>query len=356
MPEKYSQTDKFPEIAHVMSIADLKKKTQDTYDETRKLAQAHKWEEHISVATPMIPVLHYLGYTDWVSRMLGRLAWSYVRLRNFDVSDKLLYWAETYDKWQAAANYYWACEYAHRAREEAYAKKCLSQFERLAVVLKINGGSSLELAVSFYKKLQEVEQESSFFSPNNKSDRARYLELRARLNQNELDFRSAATLYSDSNLKPYAACCRAFFHLTIALKSTTPTIIKQELEKAYNELVDTLVFADDSIKLLLIKFIEARIILCDLMLSLSSNNVKRITIVEEKYKTIYDIFFSDNGLFDLAGQVKSFFDTHEWGEVGRFVDSFKNSICPDDLKYYEKLGNLFARAQIKLPSYSFLTN
>ena len=173
--------------------------------------------EHLELVQSMLPVVAYLEQDDFMSRLLGRLAWSYIRLGEERIATQLLEYSEKYDLWPAAANYFWASEYSRRQVDVAnYAERCLTAFRETvgkipsfsAVVLPKD---DLQLAVIFYEKLIEHERESPVFSADSaKSDVARFYELQARLDQDAAGYEIAEEFYKNAGLNPYAACCRVF--------------------------------------------------------------------------------------------------------------------------------------------------
>ena len=356
-----------PEWDYVVDRLELEKRVQRIYDNTKRFAQKHEWDKHIPSAVSMIPMLHYLNYdddyNDAISRILGRIAWSMIRLEEYDRANDMLEYSEKYDEWQAAANYYWGSEYSHRSRNDNYARDYLKRFRTLAKSsLKINGETDLELAVNFYEMLIKRERNSKFFKKSNKSnmsDLARFYELKARLNQDSFGYRRAAFAYRRSKLYSYAWCCEAFAHLIKAQKQLNMRLKKVELEKAKEALVGKHIFEDEYIQKLLIKFICVRIDLCNIMIVMDENKPKRMLEIEYKYRQIDNEILGkekhSSTLSDLSTDVPFFSDCTEWEMVQRYVESYSNvSICPDNIRFYKELDKLLDRAQTKLPSYSFL--
>jgi len=356
-----------PEWNFLCDVYDLKKRVQELYDESRNLAQQCKWSEHLKVTSCIIPCLHYLGLKDWIARILGRMAWSYIRLSEENHAWLLLGYAEQYDLWQAAANYYWASEYSHRTGRDRFARKCIESFRSILVkqpgLIYAREMGALELAVNFYQKLIEVEdKEGSFRERNNQSDIGRYFELRARLEQNPSYFQKATEHYRWAGLHSYAACCIAFRYMTSASQIGS---VKERL-KNYDEALQVIenmpIFADPHIRDILLGFLKLRIATCRLLIDFETivNDPKSIGHIEQKYKHIYELMTEPLGpnsdsLTVTAAYVTSLGLSQPWQCLVSYVEDLGKRICSAEIDNADHLDKILDDVQRYLPSYSFLT-
>lgn len=358
---------KMPEWNFLCDVYGLKKRVQELYDESRNLAQQCKWSEHLKVASCIIPCLHYLGLKDWIARMLGRMAWSYIRLGEENHAWQLLGYAEQYDLWQAAANYYWSSEYSHRTGRDRFARKCIEQFRSLLVeqleLIYTREMGDLELAVNFYKKLIEVEdKEGSFRERNNQSDIGRYFELRARLEQNPSYFQKATEHYRWASLYTYAACCIAFRYMTSASQIDSVTERLKNYDEALQAIENMPIFADPHIRNILLGFLKLRIATCGLLIDFETleNDPKAIGQIEQKYKRIYEIMTKSLGpdsdsLIVTAACVTSLGLSQAWQCLVSYVEDLGKRICSAEIENADHLDKILDEVQRYLPSYSFLT-
>jgi len=222
---KHTESD---EVRFFADTVGLSRRLQSLYVESRALAQREEWRRHLDVAVTMVPCFEYLRMYDWVARILGRMAWSYVGLGEEGHSIMLLELAEGHDLWQATAGYYWAAEYSHRAGGEAFGRRCLRRFRELCVgdlrITEPPAGGDLGLAVVFYDALVKREEDSgSFQDKSNQSDYGRFYELRGRLQHEVAHYEMAARYYEAADLDRYAACCRVLRSSHVRQTRATPT-------------------------------------------------------------------------------------------------------------------------------------
>jgi len=354
-----------PEHRFICNVIGLNNYVQKLYDESRQLAQKNNWEEHIEKTVCMIPCLHYLQSKDWIARIMGRMAWSYIRLHEEDHAWNLLEYAEFYDQWQAAANYYWASEYSHRISNDQYANKCIIRFRLLLSDMGfegINKMGDLELAVAFYKKLIDIErQESSFKETNNQSDIGRYFELRARFEQNPIYFKTASNHYELAGLSSYAACCEAFWYLSNPSEHSDPKIRRDNYTSALQILTDNAIFTDIHIRKILIGFVKIRIETCNLLLNLKTlpDNGKAMSKIEEGYKTVFEVMMKKEdpvygSMTETAARITNLSMTKAWEDLECYIYDLENNLCSDEIKKAVHLDELLNNAQKYLPSYTFL--
>ncbi|MDR2832204.1 MAG: hypothetical protein LBV67_00645 [Streptococcaceae bacterium] len=338
----------------------MNEELQLDYSNSRKLAQSHDWEKHIELVKSMLPKVAYLEQDDFMSRLLGRLAWSYIRLDNKKIAPKLLKCSEDYDLWQAAANYFWACEYSLRQMNMTnLAKDCLIEFRK--TIKKIENFShielpvdDLELAVMFYEKLIEHEEKSEvFLDKSAKSDVARFYELKARLLQDASGYEIAEEYYKSADLHPYATCCQAFRLMSEAKEQSEVKTKKEKLHEA-NEALSKNVFVDDYIRDLLIKFIDLRLALCDL--HLNNENEKIVANdISKQVELIGKIYKEENvGFSKLSIKIPSFFGSNTYKEFSKMM----NELTAGLIDFYNsneiiKIDGLLNKIQEQLPSYTF---
>jgi len=346
----------------------LRKHVQDLYDRSRSFAQENKWQSQLAAAALMIPCLHYLGLRVWLSRMLGRMAWSYIRLGEESYARRALKLSESYDLWQAAANYYWASEYSYRANKERLWREFLNSFRVLcADSLKFGVSdetSDLELAVAFYEKLIEVEAtEVGFREANNQSDIGRYHELKARMTSEPMDFMTASEHYDEAGLHSYAAFCRAFFFICQAVKQRTSNLRKCDLySHALEETTKHPIFVDQDIKEILTKYLEVQIACCDLITDLENlaQDISKTKEIEQRYKNIHSMVVglpdSSNTahLTSLGARFLSLSRTKAWRNLIAFFNEIDTAVCPMEVSVAQDLADRLDRVQPFLPSLTFL--
>ncbi|MCL2291678.1 MAG: hypothetical protein FWC30_01210 [Candidatus Bathyarchaeota archaeon] len=355
------QTNNLREIFNAES-RDLNEKMQVAYATAREFAQLHNWKKHIDFVKDMLPVVAYLEQTDLMARLLGRLAWSYIRLEEKKMATQLLSCSKEYDLWQSAANYFWACEYSRRQRNMTdYANECLTGFREsikqipdfATIKLPVD---DLELAVLFYDKLIVHEEKSDvFLNKSSKSDVARYHELNARLTQNPAEYELAEEYYRDAGLQPYATCCEALRLMHEADEQKELTIKKDKFHTA-SEALKKGVFMDDYIRVLLIKFNDLREAFCDLYIGIETDEtieatsiLDQITNIEKIYKT------GDDSLHKLSLKVPSFYVTAIYTN---FRQMMHDLLITGKINFYDsneilKIDTLLEKVQKQLPSYTF---
>lgn len=338
---------------------------QRLYDQSRAHAQASDWAAHLQTTTVMIPALFLLGLQDWIARIYGRMGWSCVRLHQQPRARALLNLAESYDDWQAAANYYWASEYSHRSGDERFARECLDGFRRVCRRLGLgsNDSSDLQLAVEFYGRLSDAErQEGSFAIENNQSDIGRYLELRARLKQDPFDFKRAADHYELAGLRPYAAGCRVFWLISDALLHE-PSERSAKYEQALEEMDSAPIFADTHIRDLLHAFVTMRVLACQAteLAQAVPADPALVEQLELKLGDVYAAMFEPpegdptrDSLARLAAAVPSLGLQRAWSALIEYIDDLSHGICPVTPDAADELTRLLDGAQRYLPSLSFL--
>jgi hypothetical protein len=353
------QTKKLRELFNADSEK-LVEKLQLDYSNSRVFAQAHDWNKHIELVKSMLPIVAYLDQGDFMSRLLGRLAWSFIRLEKQKIASNLLKCSEEYDIWQASANYFWACEYSLRQMNMSnFAKDCLIEFRNS---IRRNESFSnielpsddLELAVLFYEKLIEHEEKSEIFSDkSSKSDVARFYELKARLSQDPSGYEIAEEYYRSANLYPYAACCQAF-RLMHEAKEQSKVIKKKDKLRDAKDALSKEVFVDDYIRTLLLKFIDLRVAFCDLYLKNELENTKA-NEVSKQIDFIERIYREENvGFSKLALRIPSFFGSIEYKKFSKVI----NELSAGEINFYDSheivtMDDLLNRVQEQLPSYTF---
>jgi|GEM_PF-2673907 len=345
----------------------LEKQIQELYNVSREMAQKGNWTEHLKLASKIIPLLQYLTNSsdkssdDWISRILGRMAWSYIRLDENYKAGELLKFSESYDYYQAAANYYWASEYAHRTNQNRFALQYLEQFKRVLIENRIevreSNKSYLDLAVDFYKKLTNIEHESaSFEEKNNQSDIGRYFELLARKEQNADFYLKAGRSYRLSGLLTYEACCNAFAHITKAIQSEDLNKALLEFEIAYETILNTEIFADEHIKELLLKFLYIRVKALKLMTKRESETTTLDQLengIDEIKSLILDDNSSNKSFASLASLIPKLNQSESYIELEHYISQLAEikNISHSAIKV---LNELLDKIVYDLPSYSFL--
>jgi hypothetical protein len=357
----------FVEYDFLCNAVGLGKHIQELYDRSRSFAQENQWQNHIAVAAVMIPCLHYLGLRSWLSRILGRMAWSYIRLGEESHARRALIISEAYDAWQAAANYYWSSEYSYRANKEKLWREFLDDFRRVCanrLGFDISGSpTDLELAVAFYEKLIEVEAtQVGFRDANNQSDIGRYHELKARLTSEPVDFKTASEHYEEAGLHSYAAFCRAFFYICQAVKQKSSNLKKCDLyTRALGEATQGPIFVDQDIKEILIKYLEVQIACCDLINSLEAlpHNLGNTREIERGYKKIHSLVVglpddANTHLTSLGARFLSLSRTNAWRKLIAFFNDIDTTVCPMEIEVAQDLANRLDDVQAFLPSLTFL--
>src|SRR6267378_3413546 len=355
------------ELDFVSEVVGLRRRIQSLYDETRSLTQQSKWEDHLSQAVLLLGCFQYLGWNQWISRILGRMAWSYIRLGEFGHAKRLLRFSEGYHIWQSGANYYWASEYSSRSNHESWAREFIAEFRAICrTKLALQSSGDLELAVTFYEALVHQESTDTLFSDiNNQSDLGRYLELRGRLNADPRDFWDAAQHYDLAGLHSYASFNRAFHYFCLARQACHSVSERKQLyERALKEVTEQPIFADIEIKELIECYLEARICCCDLLMNceLIEREPSTIREIEKSYEKIHflirgsrDPGDSSKSMTGLAAKFVSLSTRLAWKSLLDFVDSLDPIICSAEMATAGKLNDHLDHIQPFLPSLSFLT-
>jgi hypothetical protein len=341
-------------------VEKLDEMLQLEYSNSRQFAQSHEWDKHIELVKGMLPKVAYLEQDDFMARLLGRLAWSFIRLEKQKIATKLLKCSEEYDLWQAAANYFWASEYSLRQiNMDNLAKYSLLEFRKSIKKIELFShmklpSDDLELAVLFYEKLIEHEEKSEVFSDKStKSDFARFYELKARLLKDPAGYEIAEEYYRSAHLYPYATCCQAFRLMYEAKEHNDVKVKKAKLTYAKKSLSKD-VFVDDYIRALLIKFIELREAFYDLYLKNETESTKAKEI-SKHIDIIIKIYNEESiGFSKLSLKIPSFFGS----SVYKAFSSMMNEFTDGKFDFYDcneiiKIDELLNNVQDQLPSYTF---
>jgi hypothetical protein len=355
------------ELEFLMDVDGLRKRIQMLYDETRALAQQSRWVDHLSQAVLLLGCFHYLGWKQWISRIMGRMAWSYIKLKEYGHAKRLLGFSERYHEWQSAANYYWAGEYSFRSNNDNWGREFTAEFRRICKnKLGLAYEGDLELAVKFYEKL--VEQESSdilFLETNNQSDLGRYLELRGRFSSSPQDFWDAAVHYELAGLHTYAYVNRAFYYICLARQPHNALEQKTALYKsALKEIAGRPIFADNDIRDLLQRYLEVRIACCEIILGCeaASRDPASVVDIEVGYKTVHKVIRGDDAdsgegskpIATIAARFISLSRRRAWLRLLEFIDGLDTVVCPTDLSRALTLNECLDGIQPFLPSLTFL--
>jgi tetratricopeptide (TPR) repeat protein len=347
----------------VVDALGLRQRVQDMYDDSRAHAQRSEWEAQLRVATSMVPALALLDMPEWLARIYGRMAWSCIRIGNEARARGLLAYSEAHDQWQAAANYYWAAEYSERSRSPGFARECMEGFRRLCGELKIEAARAtgdLTLAVAFYERLVQHEQtQSTFQQANNQSDIGRYLELRARLEQNPKDFEEAARHYRLAHLEPYAVGCVVFARLSEALGVRSEYARRRLYEEALAAMREAPMFADEDIGELLKQYLHVRLVACELVMAVDqlTRDPLRAASVEELYRSLHEAFSDGDGartLGTLGAAIPNLCVTQAWSSLTGLVSRLAEGPVPLDETSAATVTELLDETQRYLPSLSFL--
>jgi len=347
---------------------DLKRCVQTLYNYSRELAQEERWKDHLDLVTALIPCFEYLKMDDWIARIFGRMAWSYLKLNNEPFARELLRFSAARDAWQGAANYYWASEHCLRSNQELLSQEFQKEFRRNCETLLgpsvANTIPDLDLAVRFYRELIEKEAASARFSASeNQSDRGRYHELCARLTLDPNEFSEAADHYEAARLFSYAASCRTFYNITLAVKLNHEHHTKRILyERALHELTENTGSDNGIVKRILTQYLKVRIRCCDLIEHLDNleGNIASVELIESDFKYLHTGVRGSNlmpqivPLFKLAIEFPSLNAKRAWKELLEFFDGINTTICPLECSVAEALASKLDRVQPYLPSLTFL--
>ena len=344
---------------------ELKERLKHDTVTQRELAVNHNWDEHIKFVKDMLPILVFLGDQDvFMSRLLGRLAWSYIRKGDTEMASSLLKCSEEYDLWQAAANYFWyfwAHEHSCSQKNiDKYAEECLKNFIETVKKLHVFAESELhtsdylKLGVKFYEKLDEHGKQSHFYTDKSpQSDRGRFLELRARLNQDTSDYVEAEKVYNKVGLQNYAACCR-IFRLRLEIVRQDDFVKKNEKLDDASNVLEKKIFADETIQDLYKKFIDLRKAFCKLYIMLGDNSVVAGDI-QKQLEHISEIYNSNDSkcFYELAIENRSFSNSSAYAEFKLIMaDLLDGKINFYDIEEIRKIDTSLNEVHDQLPSYT----
>jgi len=333
---------------------ELEKRLLEKYKFSKEYAQKYQWKEHLSYTGEILPIAVFVNNNVMTSRLLGRMAWSHIRLTEFNRADILLSESEEYDPWQAAANYFWAAEYCHRQIVGAarHAGEYLDKFKKVYRQTDKTApqeGSDLDLAICFYERFILVEAETGYTLL---SDEGRYHELLARRDQNSEEYLRASDFYIKSNLPHYAACC-VFYSDLISATNGTPQEKIKKLEKAKKVLDDNDFPGDEHVRKILSLYITTRIEIGNIIFELCSEKVDYRKIEKILSEIKKNSSTEGDTLLTLGKKIVILSNKTEWKELINRLENIGN-VDGGDLDEISNLERKLIEIQKILPSYSFM--
>jgi glycosyltransferase involved in cell wall biosynthesis len=202
----------------VAEIYALHYAAEQYYDQGRKAANEGDWNEAYRAHLLALAIWKKLGDSNRISRSLGRLGWCLLAQGIQSEALEKLSSAIEHSTTQAAANYFWAAQYAFRSGNDDLAKLLLVEFARLVQssrIVRLSGEEmfSPRTPLLFVKYFYEsvVADEERLGWGATWSDRGRLSLVKAALDDEQADayFEEAIRNFERCGLTSYIRFCEA---------------------------------------------------------------------------------------------------------------------------------------------------